>query len=209
MPMSRIPVYFHRLAVLMTIAFAPVALGAQQMIQNDADAQEVASYRLTMEAVNKMKVAWRAAAEEARKDPKYQELGRLESELETLRKKDEPNEAEQARIEELSTKQEQLKTELEGPGLFNDANTLNEMEAAVRKQPVLSVALAKAGMPPREFAKFTFAMVGAAFAAGMQKSGMLKELPKEVNPDNVKFILDHEVEFQKLQEEMKGLEKER
>jgi hypothetical protein len=104
----------------MTIAFAPVALNAQQMIQNDADAKEVASYRLTMEAFNRMKVAWHAAAEEAKKDPKYQELARLETELETLRKKEEPSEAEQARIEELSTKQQQLKNETEGPGLFND-----------------------------------------------------------------------------------------
>lgn len=207
--MSRISVCIHRLAILMTIAFAPVALNAQQMIQNDADAKEVASYRLTMEAFNRMKVAWHAAAEEAKKDPKYQELARLETELETLRKKDEPSEAEQARIEELSTKQEQLKNETEGPGLFNDANTLDEMEAAVRNQPLLSGALAKAGMPPREFAKFTFALVGAGFAAGMQKAGMLKEIPKGVNPDNVKFILEHEAELQQLQEEMKGLEKEK
>jgi len=209
MPMSRICVCMRRLAVLTTIAFTPAALSAQQMIQSDADAKEVASYRLTMEAVNKMKVAWRAAAEDAKKDPKYQELGRLEAELDALEKKDEPSEAEQARIEELSAKQEQLTREIEGPGLFNDANTLDEMEAAVRKQPLLSGALAKAGMPPREFAKFTFAMVGAGFAAGMQKSGLLKELPKEVNPDNVKFILEHEAELRQLQEEMKGLEKEK
>jgi hypothetical protein len=119
-------------------------LGAQQIAQNDADAKEIASYRLTMETVDKM---------------------------------------------------------------FNDAKTLDEMEKAVRQEPLLSGALAKAGMPPREFAKFTFAMVGASLAAGMQKAGMLKELPKEVNAENVKFILEHEAELQKLQQEMKGLEK--
>jgi hypothetical protein len=193
----------------MTIAFVPVAVGAQGMTQNDADAKEVASYRLTMEAVNKMALAMRAAADEAKKDPRYQELGRVKSELDTLRKKDEPSEAEQARIEELSTKEEQLEKQIEGPGLFNDANTLDEMEKAVRKEPLLSGALAKAGMPPREFAKFTVAMIGASFAAGMQKAGILKELPKEVNADNVKFILEHEAELQKLQQEMKGLEKEK
>jgi hypothetical protein len=38
---------------------------------------------------------------------------------------------------------------------------------------------------------------------------MLKEIPKGVNPDNVKFILEHEAELQQLQEELKGLEKEK
>jgi hypothetical protein len=162
-----------------------------------------------MEAVNKMAAAMRFAAEEAKKNPKYQELGRLETELEALKKKEEPTEAEQARIEELSAKHDELEKEIEGPGLFNDANTLDEMEKAVRNEPLLSGALAKAGMPPREFAKFTFAMVGAAFAAGAQKAGMLKETPKGVNPDNVKFIIEHEAELQKLQEDLKGLGKEK
>jgi len=177
------------------------------MVQNDADAKEIASYRLTMDAVNKLAVAMRAAAEEAKKDPRYQEVDRIKTELDTLRKKDEPSEAEQARIEELSTKQAALEKQIEGPGLFNDANTLDDMEKAVRREPLLSGALAKAGMSPREFAKFTFAMVSASFAAGMQKSGMLKELPKDVNAENVKFIIEHEAELQKLQQEMKGSEK--
>jgi hypothetical protein len=195
------------LAILTTIALAPMPISAQTKAQNDADTKELASYRLTMDAVNKMAVAMRAAAVEAKKDPKYPELARIHTELETLKKKEEPSDAEQARIEELSTKQEQLEQELERPGLFNDANTLDEMERAVRNQPLLSGALATAGMPPREFAKFTFAMIGASFAAGAQKAGLLKELPKEVNPENVKFVLDHEAELQKLQQEMKGLER--
>jgi hypothetical protein len=205
--MRRIQLCSRRLALLITIAFAPVALGAQGMVQNDADAKEIASYRLTMDAVNKMAVAMRAAAEEAKKDPRYQEVDRIKTELDALRKKDEPSEAEQARIEELSTRQAALEHQIEGPGLFNNANTLDDMEKAVRREPLLNGALAKAGMSPREFAKFTFAMVAASFAAGMQKSGMLKELPKDVNADNVKFIIEHEAELQKLQQEMKGSEK--
>jgi hypothetical protein len=206
-PIRRIQLCSRRLALLITIAFAPVVLGAHGVVQNDADAKEIASYRLTMDAVNKMAVAMRAAAEEAKKDPTYQEVDRVKTELEALRKKEEPSEAEQARIEELSTRQAALEQQIEGPGLFNNANTLDDMEKAVRRQPLLSGALAKAGMSPREFAKFTSAMVAASFAAGMQKSGMLKELPKDVNADNVKFIIEHEAELQKLQQEMKGSEK--
>jgi hypothetical protein len=52
-------------------------------------------------------------------------------------------------------------------------------------------------------------MIGASFAAGMQKAGMLKELPKEVNAENVKVILEHEAELQKLQEELKGSDKDK
>jgi hypothetical protein len=189
------------------IAFAPLYVAAQGTTHNDADAKEIASYRLTMDAVKKMEVAMRAAAEEAKKDPKYQELGRMEAELDALKDKEGPSEADQARIEELSTKHDQLEKQLEGPGLFNDADSLDEMEQAVRKQPLLSGALAKAGMAPREFAKFTFAMLGAGMAAGMQKAGLLKELPKEVNAENVKFILEHEAELQKLQQEMNGTDK--
>jgi hypothetical protein len=195
------------LAFLVAIAFVSAPLGAQEMTHNDADAKEIASYRLTMDAVNKMVVAMRALKEEATKDPRYQELGRIQTELETLKKKQEPADADRARIEELSAKEEQLNKEIEGPGLFNNANTLDDMERAVRKEPLLSGALAKAGMPPREFAKFTFAMTGALFAAGMQKAGLLKELPKEVNAENVTFILDHEAEFRKLQQEMSGPDK--
>ena len=203
----RIRLCICSLAIATVIASAPLTLGAQEMTHDDADSREIASYRLTMEAVDKMGVAMRAAAEEARKDPRREELGRIESELETLRKKEEPSEAEQARIEQLSSKQTELENQVERPGLFNDANTLDDMEQAVRKEPLLSAALAKAGMPPREFAKFTFAMLGGSFAAGMQKAGMLKQLPKGVNAENVKFILEHEAELQKLQAEMKGSEK--
>jgi len=51
-------------------------------------------------------------------------------------------------------------------------------------------------------------MLGAPFAASLQKSGMLKELPKEMNADAVKFILRYEEEeLRQLQGEMKGLQK--
>jgi hypothetical protein len=193
--------------MILAVAFAPAAVGAQTTSENEADVKEMASYRLTMDGVRKVAVVMRAAAEEQKKDPKYQELAKTEAELEALRKKDEPTDAEMGRIEELSAKQRQLKDTMDSASSINDAKTLDEMAAQLQKEPRLAAALASAGMSAREFSKFMFAMLGASFAASLQKSGMLKELPKEVNAENVKFILEHEAELQKLQEEMKGLQK--
>ena len=50
----------------------------------------------------------------------------------------------------------------------------------------------------------------AGVVAGFQKSGALEELPKElkeVNPDNVKFILEHEAELTAMRKEMENLGK--
>lgn len=206
--MSRARVVRCRLTILLAIACVPVALGAQQKPQNDADAKEIASYRLTMESYRKLVVVYRELADEAKKDPNYQELRKVEAELETLQKKDEPSDADSERIEALSARRQQLNETLDKPGRsLSDTASLDEMAAEINKEPRFADALAKAGMSAREFSKFTLAMFGAAFAASAQKAGMLKELPKEVNPDNVKFILEHEAELQKLQEEMKAFEK--
>lgn len=203
MAVSAIRISTRSLAVVTTLVFAPVALGAQSAAPTDADAKEVASYRLTMETYRKVAQVYREAAAEQRKDPQYQELARVEAELETLRKKDEPTEADGERIEQLSTKREELKEKFEKRSSLNDAKTLDEMAAELNKEPRLAAALTRADLSAREFSKFMFAMIGAGFAASMQKAGLIKELPKEVNAENVKFILEHEAELQKLQEEMK------
>jgi hypothetical protein len=207
--MSRNRVFSRGLAVLMTLAFASVPVGAQSLTQNDADAREIASYRLTMEGYRKIAAVYRELAEEQKKDPTYQELGRVEAELETLRKKEEPTDADLERTEALSTKKEQLKNTLDKGISMKDSTTLDEFAAELNREPRVAAALAKAGMSAREFSKFAFAMFAAGFAASLQKAGMLKEQPKEVNADNLKFILEHEAEFQRLQEDMKGPEKEK
>jgi hypothetical protein len=71
-------------------------------------------------------------------------------------------------------------------------------------------ALNAAGLAPREYSKYMLASMMAGMVAGFQKSGMLKELPanlKEVHPDNVKFMIDHEAELTAMQKEMEKLGK--
>jgi cytochrome c556 len=193
--------------MVIVIGFAPAAVTAQPNVDNEADAKEIASYRLTMDGVRKMAIVMHAAFQEQKKDPAYQELARIEAELEPLQKKEEPTDAELQRIEELSTKRQQLKEKLDTGGSTGEARTLDEMAAQLQQEPRFTAALASGGISAREFSKFTLAMFGAAFAASLQKSGMLKELPKEVNPANVTFVLEHEAELQRLQEEMKAFEK--
>ena len=63
-------------------------------------------------------------------------------------------------------------------------------------------ALAKENVTPREYAKFTMAMIQASLAAALQKGG--GKLPEGVSPENVKFMVDHETEMQQMQQSMWG-----
>ena len=93
---------------------------------------------------------------------------------------------------------------------LNNAQNLNEMEAAIKANPRLMAAMSKAGLTARDYSKYILASLMAGMVAGLQKSGALKELPKElkeVNPENVKFILANEAELAAMQKEMEMLDK--
>jgi hypothetical protein len=64
--------------ILIAIGFAPAAATTQTDVDNEADAKEIASYRLTMDGGRKMAIVMRAAFQEQKKDPAYQELARIE-----------------------------------------------------------------------------------------------------------------------------------
>ena len=73
------------------------------------------------------------------------------------------------------------------------------MAAKIQKLPAMASALQREGLTPRDFAKFTLAMLQAGLAAGLQKAGMLKQTPEGTNPANIKWILEHEAELAKFQ----------
>ncbi len=181
---------------------------AQTSPQVDADAKEIASYRLNMDSIRKLDLAMRAIFAEMEKDPRQQALRKVEEELEALEKKEETTEADDARIEDL--RQQKEKIEDEGPdNNLGNAKTLSEMEAQVRKVPAMNRALASAGLSAREYSKMMLAMVQASMAAGMKKGGLLKTLPKEINAENVKFIEDHEAELTAMQKEWQAMGKKK
>jgi len=165
----------------------------------DADLKELSSYTLTMETLNKVDRAMRAMMAEMRKDPKFQEIERLKAELTALKKKDETTEEEDRRMETLGLRIEELESDA-NPLRLNDAGTISEMAAGIQKEPRLAAALQREGLAPREFSKFMLAMLQAGFAAGMQKAGLLKTTPEGTNPANIKWVLEHEAELQKLQQ---------
>ena len=185
-----------------TMAGAPAAQDPQLAA---ADAKELASYRLTMETVKKVQTATRAMITELRNDPKFQRQLKVEAEIESLRKKDELTEAEQQRLLALEEEKEQLEesTDLN----LGSATSLDEMEASLKRSPVVANALAQARLAPREYGTFIMAMIQASMAAGFRKAGMIKELPKGVNPENVKFVEEHEAELKAMQAEFEALSK--
>lgn len=184
------------------------SLDAQTSGFSPADSKELASYRLTMETTKKFYALMRAIMQEVASDPKAQALRKTKAEIDALSKKDELTDAESERLEKLQAQAEQEEDALEhaNAGInMNQAQSLNEMEAAIKANPRFLAAVTKAGLTPREYSKYALASLMAGMVAGFQKSGMLKQLPpdlKEVNPENVKFILDHEAELTAMQKEM-------
>jgi hypothetical protein len=171
----------------------------------DPDYREIAAYRLTLDATAKVLRVTHAMVEELRKDPRVQERIQLESELTALERKEAPIPAEVTRIDDLRARREALDKEEVQPKALSQAQTLREMEAAVKQYQPLSRPLAQERMTPREFGKFFLALIQASLAASLQQAGMLKELPPDVSRENVQFVLEHQEELQKIQQEFQTL----
>jgi hypothetical protein len=207
-PLERIMTAPRRFVVLTLVsALASPAYALQKKVE-DADAKEIAAYRLTTAALTKVLTVNRAMVAQVQHDPKVQEALKVAKAIDALEAKDELTEAEQKQLETLHERQEQLEDSADNP-LGGDTKSLSEMEARIREYPPLMQALQKEGMAPREYAKFWMAFIQAAFVQGFKKSGMLKEIPPEVNPDNVKFIEEHAAEIEAMQKEFEALGKDK
>jgi hypothetical protein len=193
-----------RLVLLLVCLAAGLPADAAQRGAMDADAKELSYYRLTLPNLQKVIAVNRALVQTIMQDPKVREGLKIDAELEALSKKDELSEADEKRMAELEARKEQLEDAMDNP-LGGDARTLGEMEARIRNYPPMAQALQREGMTPREYAKFWLAFLQAGFAHGFQKSGMLKELPADVNPENVKFIDQHQAEIAAMQKEFEAL----
>ena len=196
--------------IILSLVAAP---HAQSSGFSAADSKELASYRLTMETTKRVFGVMRALMQDMASDPKVQALQKTKAEIEALSKKEELSEAESARLEKLQMQAEQQEDTLqEAAGGLNlsNAQNLNEMEAAIKSNPRLMGAMNKVGLTARDYSKYILASLMAGMVAGFQKSGALKELPKElkeVNPENVKFMLEHEAELTAMRQEMETLDK--
>jgi hypothetical protein len=180
---------------------------AQMPGPNGPDAKELAAYQLTVPSLNKVLQATKNLAEAARNDPRFKKQAALKAEIKKLEQKEEPTEADEARLEQLRAELEKMEQSIVPKG---NNQTLSEMAAAMEKEPAFAQALASAGITAREYAKFLFAYMSAGMVAGMMEQGVIKEVPKElatsINLENIKFVQAHKAEMQAFQETMKSLE---
>jgi hypothetical protein len=190
-----------RRSAIFVIACTTFGSAAAVADQNpDADSREIAAYRLTLPNLKKVMNVNRSVFKAMMQDPKVQETLKIDAEIDAISKKADLTEADDKRLAELEARKEVLEEALDHP-LGGETRSLDEMEARIKRYAPMQQALQAEGMAPREYAKFWMAFLQAAFAHGFQKSGMLKQLPADVNPENVKFIAEHEAEITAMQKE--------
>jgi len=165
------------------------------------DEKELAAYRLTLPTVRKGAAVMKAFADEAAQDARAKEMAKIKTEIEELGKKDELTEAEQAKIDKLHERRQALEEEAaNSPDRDgNNAKTLDEMEAQVRKHPAALRGLASQGLTPREYAKATMALLLASVVEGFsQGKADLEKLPPGVNAENVRFVRENKAELETI-----------
>jgi len=191
------------LAFILVILASTPSFAQKKASDSDPDMKAIAAYHLSMERMNALDHAMHDMATELKKDPRFQKHMKEEAELAALQDKENPTAADQKRIEELQAAADRFDAET-GDAMGN-GESLAAMEAGIKKLTPLANALQNNGISAREYATFTLAMLQAAMAAGLKKSGQLKTLPAGVNAENVQFVLDHEAEIQRLQHSWESL----
>lgn len=185
----------------------PAAAHAQGAGASDPDLKEVAAYRLSIPALNKVLQATKNLTAAAKNDPRFQKQAALEAEIKKLEAKDELTDADEARLEKLRAEADEAEEKLD---VAADTNTLSEMAARIEKEPLAAKALADAGITAREYAKFALAYFQAGMVASLLDSGTIKEVPPELaatmNVENLKFVREHATELEAFSQEMKALE---
>jgi hypothetical protein len=167
-----------------------------------ADEKELAAYRLTKEGLDRYTAVMHALVVEMKKDTRFQEMGKIQAEIERLNNKDELTAADEKRLDELEARLERLERET---NISLQDGSLSDIESQIRKNPTAMAALKAGGMDARDYAKFTLLLFQASMAVGMQRAGLLKELPEGVSAENVKFVQQHEKELEALQRQMEAL----
>jgi hypothetical protein len=190
-----------------SMALSVLILPASLHVQADADTREVAAYQLTAPTLQKVAAAHQQLATAMKSDPRVARLAQLKAEKKQLEAKKELTDAEQERLDALETEIEAAEESLPSP--LDNAKTLSDVEANIRKQPLLASSLKSAGLAPREYGTFMLALVQASLVHGLQQSGAVKDIPAElkqqVNQDNVKFVAAHESEIARMMAELRSV----
>ena len=175
----------HLATAALLASLAPVPAGAQGR-PADADTREVLAYTLTMPKLRQLNQVLEDLYRQQEADPAYQRLLAKKRELAALNEKDELTDAEQermARLEEEIAEAEDAEDDAEDVD-----QSLSAMAARMAADPRMAGALKRAGLEAREAVTIQLALFQAALTAGLLESGTVKEIPKEVNAENVKFF---------------------
>jgi len=176
----RTPLAFTTL--LVTIATAPAAAQAKS---DAGDTREVQAYRLTMAKLNQLNQAMADLHRQRDADPEYQRLLSKKKELAALSEKNEPTEADRERMDRLEA--EIAEAEQAGDVSEDKDQSLSALAQRMAADARIAGALKRANLAPREAATMQLALFQVAFAVGLLETGSIKEIPKDVSPENVKF----------------------
>ncbi|MCA1585628.1 MAG: hypothetical protein LC791_12970, partial [Acidobacteria bacterium] len=181
------------LLLLSILVLAGVSPPAGQTKPATTDEKEIAAYELTLPTLKKVEAAVTNLMTTLADDPRSARAQTLEQEIDALEEKDELTDADAERLEKLRTELAKLEGS-SGDDVMSGTGTLSEMAARIDKHPGFSKALKSAGLSAREYVTFMAAFLQASMAHGFQKAGTIKELPKDINPANIKFIEAHYAE---------------
>lgn len=169
-------------ALLVAVISVPAAAQAGT---DAADTREVQAYRLTMPKLTLLNQAIADALRQRESDPAFQRLRGKKEELARLNEKEDATDAEQERMGRL---EEEIREAEEAEDDPEDTDqSLSGMARRMAANPQIAGALRRAGLAPREAATMQLALIQVALAVGMKEAGHIKEIPKDVNPDNVRF----------------------
>ena len=185
-------------AAALSLAFVPMPAFAQGGA-TDADTREVVAYRLTMPKLKQMNDFLADLSRQQDADPARQQLLKKKQEVEALSAKDQLTQAEQMRLAQLEREISDAEEEEEDAQPDMD-QSLSAMAERMSADPRIAGALKRAGLAPREAATMQLAFIQAAFTVGLLEAGTIREVPKEVNAANVKFLQDHKAEIAALKE---------
>lgn len=187
------------LAVLVTVP------AAAQQAQSDADTREVLAYQLTMPKLRAFGTALAEFQRQREADPAYQALAKKRLELAALVEKEELTDAESRRMVQL---EDEIAAAEEAEEADDEDQSLDAMVARINSDPRAAAALRRAGLEPREAVIMQLALIQAALAAELLDSGSIKEIPKDVNAENVRLVQANKAEITALTATVRGEEQE-
>ncbi len=135
-------------AICLVLVSALSAIPVSAQGSAAADTKEIQAYKLTVPAMKQFVVASRNMMAAIKQDPRYIQLQKLQDENKALADKEEPNAADEARMEKLQADIDRLE---ESAPKVEASQSLSDMERAIQQEPLIANALKSAGMTGREY----------------------------------------------------------